>query len=91
MPDGKKVVASKRIQEFTVNFPSTFLIPTGEHRVYVIRLGKEWETRLELAVDAETQITLKAVGFEKGEVGRVHVSWGDVFHLATLPPIGHWS
>jgi hypothetical protein len=61
MPDGKKVVASKRIQEFTVNFPSTFLIPTGEHRVYVIRLGKEWETRPELAVDAETQITLKAI------------------------------
>ena len=61
MPDGKKVVAFKRIQVFTVNFPSTFLIPTGEHRVYVIRLGEEWETRPELAVDAETQITLKAI------------------------------
>jgi hypothetical protein len=61
MPDGKKVVASKRIQIFTVNFPGTFLIPAGEHRVYAIRLDREWETRPQLAADAETQITLKAI------------------------------
>ncbi len=61
MPDGKKLVVSKRPQDFTRNFPSTFLIPVGEHRVYAIRLDKQWETRPELAADAETQITLKAI------------------------------
>lgn len=61
MPDGKKVVASKRIQNFTVNFPGTFLIPPGEPRVYAIRLDHEWETKPPLAADAETPITLKAI------------------------------
>lgn len=60
-PEGMKVVVSKRIQVFTVNFPSTFLIPSGEQRVYAIRLNKQWETRPTLAADAETQITLKAI------------------------------
>jgi len=61
MPGGKKVVASNRTQEFTVNFPSTFLIPPGEHRIYSIRLNQQWETRPQLAADAETQISLKAI------------------------------
>jgi hypothetical protein len=60
MPDGKKLVVSKRPQGFTKNFPSTFLIPPGEHRVYAIRLDKEWEVQPPLAA-AETQITLKAI------------------------------
>jgi hypothetical protein len=61
MPDGRKVVVSKRPQIFTRNFPSTFLIPSGEHQVYAIRLDKEWETRPKFAADAETQISLKAI------------------------------
>ena len=61
MPDGKKLVVSKRPQSFTRNFPSTFLIPPGEHQVYAIRLDKGWETRPKLAADAETPITLKAI------------------------------
>ena len=61
MSDGRKVVASKRIQIFTVNYPGTFLIPPGEHRVYAIRLDKQWETQPQLAADAETLITLKAI------------------------------
>lgn len=61
MTDGKKAVASKRGQIFTVNFPGTFLIPVGEHQVYAIRLNKEWETKPALAAAAETPIALKAI------------------------------
>jgi hypothetical protein len=61
MPDGRKLVVSKRDQSFTRNVPSTFLIPRGEHRVYAIRLDKQWETRPKLSADAETLLTLKAI------------------------------
>lgn len=61
LPDGAKVVASKRIQCFTVNFPGTFLVPPAEHRVYAIRLDREWETKPLLSGDAVTPITLKAI------------------------------
>ena len=60
-PDGKKTLVSKRPQTFTVNGPSTFLVPPGEHQVYVIRLDKWWETRPTLTVDAGTQVVLKAI------------------------------
>ena len=62
-PDGKKVVISKGTEVWTVNKPSTFLIPPGEHQVYVIRLDKRWETRPKLTADADarTQITFKAI------------------------------
>lgn len=62
-PDGKKVVISKGDEVWTMNFPSTFLIPRGEHQVYAIRLDKRWETRPKLTADADakTQITFKAI------------------------------
>jgi hypothetical protein len=59
--DGRKFVASKRQQDFTVNIPSTFLIQPGEHQVYAIRLDKEWETRPALPKANEMPITLRAV------------------------------
>jgi len=43
--DGKKFLVSRRQGEFTMNFPSTFLIEPGEHQVYAIRLDEWWETR----------------------------------------------
>ena len=60
---GKKVVISKRIEVWTVNKPSAFIIPVGEHQVYVIRLDKRWETRPKLTADADarTQIKFKAI------------------------------
>jgi len=61
MPDGRKRVVSKIPQYFTRNFPSTFLIPADEQRVYAIRLDKQWETPPGLAADAELRITLKAI------------------------------
>ncbi len=59
--NGRKFMVSKRQQEFTVNFPSTFLIQPEEHQVYAIRLDKEWETRPALPKADEMLITLKAI------------------------------
>lgn len=59
MPDGKKILVSRGTEDWPRNFPSTFLIPPGEHQVYVIRLDKRWKTRPELTGDI--QIKLKAI------------------------------
>jgi hypothetical protein len=59
--DGKKFLASKRQQEFTKNYPSTFLIEPGEHQVYAIRLDERWETHPLLPKTDEASITLKAI------------------------------
>jgi hypothetical protein len=59
--DGKKFHVSRRPGIFTVNFPSTFLIPPGEHQVYAIRLDQWWETQPSLPKTDEMAITLKAI------------------------------
>ncbi len=61
MSDGKKIVVSRRLQDFTKNFPSTFLIPPGEYQVYPIRLDKDWDTGPKLSKVAETAVTVKAI------------------------------
>jgi len=59
--EGGKFAVSKRLQAFTRNGPSTFVIQPGEHQVFAIRLDKEWETRPILAKADEVPITLKAI------------------------------
>ncbi len=59
-PDGKKSIVSKGPEDFTINFPSTFLIKSGEHQVYAIRLDEWWETHPALPKREEMPITLKA-------------------------------
>jgi hypothetical protein len=59
--DGKKFVVSRRQEEFTVNYPSTFLVKPGEYQVYAIRFDEWWETHPTLPKSDEMQITLKAV------------------------------
>jgi hypothetical protein len=59
--DGKKFIVSRREEDFTKNFPSTFLIQPGEHQVYAIRLDEWWETHPSLRKTNETAITLKAI------------------------------
>jgi hypothetical protein len=59
--DGKRFLVSKRQQDFTMNYPSTFLIEPGEHQVYAIRLDERWETHPLLPKTDETPITLKAI------------------------------
>ena len=59
--DSRKYLVSRRQEDFTRNFPSTFLIEPGEHQVYAIRLDQEWDTHPSLPKAAETPITLKAI------------------------------
>jgi len=59
--EGRKFVLTTRQQDFTRNFPSTFLIQPGEHLVYAIRLDKWWEVRPTLPKSDEMPITLKAI------------------------------
>ncbi|HJZ80765.1 MAG TPA: hypothetical protein VKD91_10480 [Pyrinomonadaceae bacterium] len=61
MSDGKKIVVSKRPQNFTRNFPSTFLILPAEYQVYPIRLDKDWDTDPKLSTIAEMAVTVKAI------------------------------
>jgi hypothetical protein len=59
--EGKKFSVSKRIQGFTKNYPSTFLVKPGEHEVFAIRFDKWWETKPVLPENNEMPITLKAI------------------------------
>jgi hypothetical protein len=59
--EGRKFVVSMRQQDFTRNFPSTFLIQPGEHQVYAIRFDKEWETRPTFPKADEMAVGLKAI------------------------------
>jgi hypothetical protein len=38
------ILVARGPEAFTINFPSTFLIPPGEHKVYPIRLDRWWNT-----------------------------------------------
>jgi hypothetical protein len=59
--DGKKFLVSRRQEDFTINYPSIFLIESGEHQVYAIRLDEWWETHPSLPKTAETSVRLKAI------------------------------
>jgi hypothetical protein len=61
LPDGREFTISEAPQGFTVNFPSTFVIDPGEHRVFPIRLNEWWEAHPSLPKSAETPIKLKAI------------------------------
>lgn len=61
IPDGRLFVVSEGPQDFTKNFPSTFLIESGEHQVYAIRLDQGWETHPSLPKTDEMPITLRAI------------------------------
>ena len=59
--DGKKFVVSRGPEDFSKNFPSTFLIQPGEHQVYAIRLDERWETHPSLPKTDELPVTMKAI------------------------------
>ncbi len=59
--EGKKFVVSRRQEDFTRNFPSTFLVKPGEHQVLAIRLDERWQTHPTLPKRDEMPVTLKAV------------------------------
>ena len=58
---GSKIVISKRQQDFTVNGPSTFVIPPGEHQIYAVKLDKSWEARPIVPKANKTSVALKAI------------------------------
>lgn len=60
LPDRRRVVVSRGPEGFTMNFPSTFLIPPGEHKVYPILLDKWWDTG-GIPKSNEMVVSLKAV------------------------------
>lgn len=65
---GLKITITKKGQDFTRNFPSTFLIPPGESMVYPISLDDRWNGVPSPPIADETplSISLRAVY----EVGR---------------------
>jgi hypothetical protein len=54
------ILIARGPETFTRNFPSTFLIPPGEHNVYPIRLDKWWDVR-SIPKSMEMAVSLKAV------------------------------
>jgi hypothetical protein len=59
--DGRNFVLSRKQEAFTINFPSTFVIESGEHQVYPIRLDEGWGTNPEFPKSDETPVALKAI------------------------------
>ena len=58
---GKKVLLSRRQQDFTKNGASTFIVQPREHQVFAIRLGQWWETKPALRKVNDMPITLKVI------------------------------
>jgi hypothetical protein len=58
--DNPPILVTRGPEGFTKNFPSTFLIPPGEHKVYPIRLDKWWNTA-GIPKSTEAPIRLKAI------------------------------
>jgi hypothetical protein len=59
--DGKKYAVTKRDEEFTRNFSSTFLVPPGEHQVFAVHLDEPWVTHPPFPKADEMPITVKAI------------------------------
>jgi hypothetical protein len=61
--DGRRFVISRKSHRFTMNFPSTFIVPPGEHMVYAIALDDEWKAVPSVPIADATPIlvTLKAI------------------------------
>jgi hypothetical protein len=59
--DQKKYIISKRPTGFTKNTPTTFLVPSSEQQVYVIRLNQEWQAQPALPKKAAMHVRVKAV------------------------------
>jgi hypothetical protein len=57
--EGKKIDLSKKPQDYTMNYPSTFLVKPGEHEVIAVRLDEQWDVTPILAKKSEMPITLK--------------------------------
>lgn len=59
--DSKKFRVSRRQQDFTRNFPSTFFIEPGERQVIALRLDEWWQVNPPLPKVDEEPVKLKAI------------------------------
>lgn len=61
--DGHTVAISKKPPALRANFPSTFIIPPGEHMVYPISLDEQWDVipMLPMADQTPIKISIKAI------------------------------
>jgi hypothetical protein len=92
MPNNQRVVVSKRPHDFNKNFPSTFLIPPGEHQVYPVRLDKDWEVGSTFSKLGETSVVVKAI-YEVSitpESARYKVWTGRVESASYRFTLGRW-
>ena len=58
--NNQPVLVTRGPEDFTRNFPSTFVIPPAEHQVYSIRLDKWWVTT-GIPKSTEASVRIKAI------------------------------
>lgn len=59
--EGQKILVTKKLEDFTRNFPSTFLLRPGEHQVFAIRLDHWWQAHPALPDNDQPPITVKVI------------------------------
>ena len=59
--DGKIYTITRRVQDFDKNFPSTFIVQPGEHKIFAIHLDEWWISHPTFPKVDETPITVKAI------------------------------
>lgn len=62
LPNGRTVTVSRAPENFTKNYPSVFIVPPGEHKVFAITLDDSWNTApaVPLADQTPLEITIRA-------------------------------
>ena len=61
LPDGKSLLLSRREENFTRNFPSSFFVETGESQVFPIELDTRWKNQKALSGACDKQVKLRAM------------------------------
>ncbi|MFT5906080.1 MAG: hypothetical protein ACI9E1_001685 [Cryomorphaceae bacterium] len=61
LPSGEKARAKKKPVFFTINFPSTFIVPPKGYFVFEITLDKDWIGKPDFWKDGQTQVKIKAI------------------------------
>ncbi len=57
--DGRTVAVTKKLQAFTKNTPTTFVIPPREQMVFPIKLDDEWDALPPLPIADEKPVAVK--------------------------------
>ena len=90
---GEKVRVLRKPIFFTVNFPSTFIIPPKGHFVFEITLDKDWIGKPDSWEDGQTKVKIKAV-YEPSACKRLkeRAVWiGKIESEELAVEINHWK